>query len=82
MDLRKWFGGRQDEDESTYQEYSAQHHEGRLSSSITTSKLGRLQAVAAMITKAIATEEWELQADDQVRFLERAVRRTAKPIGP
>ena len=72
MGLRKWFGGRQDEEESTYQEYS-----------LSTMKVGflvdydlktwQVTGRGSYDYEGYSTEEWELQADDQVRFLERAV---------
>ncbi len=72
MGLRKWLGGRPNEDQPTYQEYS-----------LSTMKVGFLvdydlktwQVIgrASYDYEGYTTEEWELQADDQVRFLERAV---------
>ena len=72
MGLRKWFGGRQDEDEPTYQEYS-----------LSTMKVGflvdydlktwQVTGRGSYDYEGYTTEEWELQADDQVCFLERGV---------
>lgn len=72
MGFKKWFGGRESEDEPTYQEYS-----------LSTMKVGflvdydfktwQVTGRGTYDYGGYSTEEWELQADDQVRFLERAV---------
>ena len=72
MGFKKWFGGRPDEDEATYQEYS-----------LSTMKVGflvdydlktwQVTGRGSYNYEGYATEEWELQADREVRFLERAV---------
>ncbi len=72
MGLRKWFGGRQNEDEPTYQEYS-----------LSTMKVGflvdydlktwQVTGRGSYDYDGYTTEEWELQAEGQVRFLECAI---------
>ena len=52
MGFKKWFGGRRDEEEPTYQEYSLSTMKvGFLS--ITISKPGKSRAMGPMITRAM-----------------------------
>ena len=72
MALRKWFGGRQSEDEQAYEEYS-----------LGTMKVGflvdydlktwQVTGYGTYDYDGYVTEEWELRADEEVNFLERAV---------
>ncbi len=74
MGLRKWFGGRQSEaeDEPAYKEYS-----------LSTMRVGflvdydlrtwQVTGRGSYDYDGYTTEEWELQADGQVCFLERAL---------
>ena len=72
MRFKKWFGGRRDEEEPTYQEYS-----------LSTMKVGflvdydlktwQVTGYGTHDYDGYATEEWELRADEEVNFLERAV---------
>ena len=72
MGLRKWFGGRQSEDEQAYEEYS-----------LGTMKVGflvdydlktwQVTGYGTYDYDGYVTEEWELRAGEEVNFLERAV---------
>lgn len=73
MGLRKWFGGRQDQDqdESAYEEYSL--HTMRVGFLVDYDlKTWQVTGRGSYDYDGYATEEWELQADGQVCFLERA----------